>query len=289
MLDSGGRRRRVPASGHAWRGVLLFGIALLSSGAVAAESRVNAEPDYPGWHDAPLPDGPVGAAIAQGRRILSNAPKYAAAYTGNALTCTNCHLDGGRTPAAAPWVGIWGVFPEYRARNAQVNSLPDRINDCFERSLNGKRLPSDAPEMTAILAYMQWVSREVPTGQSVAGRGFLRFESPKPASAARGAPLYGEHCASCHGKQGGGRGTIGNADFVPPLWGPKAFNIGAGMARLNNAAAFIKAKMPLGKGGSLDDQAAFDIAAYVITQTRPDFARKGEDWPQGGKPPDARY
>ena len=184
---------------------------------------------------------------------------------------------------------MWGVFPEYRARNAQVNTLTDRINDCFERSLNGKRLPSDAPEMTAILTYMQWLSREVPTGQSVAGRGFLRLQSEKPASATRGAPLYAEHCANCHGQQGAGRGSVGTADFVPPLWGPKAFNIGAGMARLNNAAAFIKANMPLGNGGTLDDQSAYDIAAYVIKQPRPDFARKLQDWPQGGKPPDARY
>lgn len=280
---------RATSTVYATRGAaLLLGVAL-SFSLAAADKATQPPSEFPGWHDAPLPDGPVGAAIAQGRRILSNAPKYAAAYSGNALTCTNCHLDGGRTPAAAPWVGIWGVFPEYRPRNAKVNTLPDRISDCFERSLNGKRMPHDAPEMTAMLTYMQWLSREVPTGQSVKGRGFLRIEAPQAPSAERGAPLYGEHCASCHGKHGAGRGTLGTADFVPPLWGDQSFNIGAGMARLNNAAAFIKANMPLGKGGSLDDQAAFDIAAYVIKQPRPDFARKHEDWPQGGKPPDARY
>lgn len=289
MVERGGQRQGALADGRRWTLALLLMAALLAANAWAADKKEAAKPDYPGWHDAPLPDGPVGAAIAQGRRILSNAPKYAAAYSGNSLTCTNCHLDGGRTPAAAPWVGIWGVFPEYRARNAQVNTLTDRINDCFERSLNGKRLPHDAPEMTAMLTYMHWLSREVPTGQSVAGRGFLRIEAAKPASAERGAPLYGEHCAGCHGKNGAGRGTSGTAEFVPPLWGPQAFSIGAGMARLNNAAAFIKANMPQGLAGTLDDQSAFDIAAYVIKQPRPDFARKHEDWPQGGKPPDARY
>ena len=289
MGDSLGRCLASSLRGRPWTLVLLLICLSTASGASAADRAVTAKPDYPGWRDAPLPDGPVGAAIAQGRRILSNAPKYAAAYSGNALTCTNCHLDGGRTPAAAPWVGIWGVFPEYRARSARVNTLADRVNDCFERSLNGKRLPGDAPEMIAILSYMQWLSREVPTAHSVAGRSFLRFESAQPASAERGAPLYGERCASCHGHNGAGRGSNGNADFVPPLWGPEAFNIGAGMARLNNAAAFIKANMPLGMGGTLDDQSAYDIAAYVIKQPRPDFARKHEDWPQGGKPPDARY
>ena len=47
--------------------------------------------------------------------------------------------------------------------------------------------------------------------------------------------------------------------------------------------------MPLGQGGSLTDQEAYDIADYFIHLPRPDFARKSEDWPRGGKPRDARY
>lgn len=274
-----------------WRGSAFALAALLVAGTTPAADRAATPkvPDYPGWHDAPLPDGPIGAAIAQGRRIVGNAPKYAAEYSGSTLTCTNCHLDGGRTRHAAPWVGIWGVFPEFRLRNARVNTLADRVNDCFERSLNGRRMPADAPEMTAIMTYMQWVSREVPTGVSAPGRGFLRFEPPEAPSAQRGVVLYDKHCVSCHGKNGAGRGETGTAAFVPPLWGPKSFNLGAGLARLGTAAAFIKANMPLGKGGTLSDQEAYDIAEYFIHQPRPDFARKAEDWPQGGKPKDARY
>jgi len=47
--------------------------------------------------------------------------------------------------------------------------------------------------------------------------------------------------------------------------------------------------MPLGQGGSLSDQEAYDIAVYFIQQPRPDFPGKEQDWPQGGKPDDARY
>jgi len=262
---------------------------VLASSVLSAVPADGAPPAYPGWQDAPLPDGPVGAAIAQGRQIVGNVPTYAAAYSGNALSCTNCHLNGGRTPFAAPWVGIWGVFPEYRSRNAKVNTLADRINDCFERSLNGRRLPLDAPEMTAILSYMQWLSREVPTGHSVAGRGFERLPPAGPPDRSRGSQRYAEHCVSCHGADGAGRGEPGHSDFVPPLWGPRAFNLGAGLARIGNAAAFIRRNMPLGKGGSLSVQDAYDLADYIVHQPRPDFARKAADWPQGGKPPDARY
>jgi len=79
------------------------------------------------------------------------------------------------------------------------------------------------------------------------------------------------------------------AYLFPALWGPTSFNIGAGMARLANAAAFTKSNMPLGSGNSLSDRDAIDIAAYVTRQTRPDFAAKTQDWPKGDKPPDARY
>ncbi len=58
---------------------------------------------------------------------------------------------------------------------------------------------------------------------------------------------------------------------------------------MSNAAAFIKSNMPLGRGGSLSDQDAYDIAAYFTRQPRPDFADKAKDWPKGGKPADARY
>jgi thiosulfate dehydrogenase len=244
---------------------------------------------YPGWQDAPVPDGPVGEAIAFGRRILTHTPDNVPAYSGNALNCTSCHLDGGRTPWAAPWVGVWGVFPEYRSRNARVNALQDRINDCFERSLNGRPLPFASREMIGILAYMQWLSREVPTGKSISGRGFLRIKSTQTPDPARGARVYAQKCALCHGNEGEGTYAPAGEMVYPPLWGPQSFNIGAGMARLKTAAAFVKANMPLGQGGSLGDQEALDVAAFFTRQPRPDFARKLEDWPKGGKPDDAPY
>jgi thiosulfate dehydrogenase len=244
---------------------------------------------YPGWSDSPMPDGPVGEAIASGWRILAHTQENAPAYAGNALNCTSCHLNGGRTPWAAPWVGIWGVFPEYRSRNAKVNALQDRINDCFRRSLNGRPLPFESREMIGILAYMQWLSRVVPTGKNVSGRGFLRIKSEQPPDQARGTQVYVRKCALCHGDAGQGSFAASGETIYPPLWGPKSFNIGAGMARLNTAAAFVKANMPYGQGGSLSDQEAFDVAAFFTRQPRPDFAGKLDDWPKGGKPDDARY
>jgi thiosulfate dehydrogenase len=273
--------------GHCARAAAIA-LAILTC-CVCTQNMAAEDDRYPGWRDAADPDGPVGEAIALGRRILTHTPENAPAYAGNALNCTSCHLDGGRTPWAAPWVGIWGVFPEYRSRNAKVNALQDRINDCFERSLNGRPLPPDSREMIAILAYMQWLSRDVPTGKSVSGRGFLLIKGAQTPDPARGARVYAQKCALCHGDAGQGTNAASGDMVYPPLWGPKSFNISAGMARLNTAAGFVKANMPLGQGGSLSDQEAFDVAAFFTRQPRPDFAGKLEDWPKGGKPDDARY
>jgi thiosulfate dehydrogenase len=54
-------------------------------------------------------------------------------------------------------------------------------------------------------------------------------------------------------------------------------------------AAFIRYNMPLDRPGSLTDQEAFDLAAYVNGHSRPDFVGKENDWPLGNPPPDVAY
>ena len=251
----------------------------------AAEDRSTAL----GPPEESIPEGPLGEAIRLGQKVLTQTSVYASQYAGNALNCTSCHLGRGRTPYASPLVGIWGVFPEYRSRNARVNIIEDRINDCFERSINGRKLPLDSAEMRGLLAFMQWLSKGVPTGQDGPGRGFQRITSPQPPDPERGKQIYSVKCAACHGQDGLGIYGAQGETLFPPVWGPRSFNIGAGMARVNTAAAFVKVNMPLGQGGTLTDQEAFDVAAYFTQQPRPDFADKDKDWPKGGKPEDARY
>ena len=61
------------------------------------------------------------------------------------------------------------------------------------------------------------------------------------------------------------------------------------MARIDTAAPFIYALMPIDRPQQLSPQQAFDVATYINTRPRPDFPRKVHDWPRGGKPPDADY
>src|SRR5262249_25666350 len=177
-----------------------------------------------------IPTGPLGAAIRYGKRITTETQRYAKPYVGNGLNCSSCHLDAGRRAYASPWVGLWGVFPEYRSRNGQVNALQDRVNDCFERSMNGKPLPYDSEEMRGILAYIWWLSKDVPTGVAVRGRGFARVSIARPADSKRGEIIYAAKCAVCHAADGQGREGPNGEYLFPALWGPRSFNIGAGMA-----------------------------------------------------------
>jgi thiosulfate dehydrogenase len=46
------------------------------------------------------------------------------------------------------------------------------------------------------------------------------------------------------------------------------------MNRVETAAAFIKANMPLGKGGTLSLQEAWDVAKFMNSHERPSDPRK---------------
>lgn len=238
--------------------------------------------------ESTIPSGQQGEAIRYGKLLLTETHQRLPQHVGNKLTCANCHLGAGTVANASPWIGIWGVFPEYRARSGKINSLQQRVNDCFERSMNGKALPFDSPEMNSILAYMQWLSTGVPTGTSVKGRGFGPVNRDLKPNADNGKAVYVAKCASCHGPNGEGMKGAGGAYTYPPLWGKDSFNIGAGMARTYTAAAFVKHNMPLGQPNTLTDQEAIDVAEFFTHQSRPNFSPKAKDWPKGDKPKDAR-
>jgi thiosulfate dehydrogenase len=230
-----------------------------------------------------IPGDVRGDQIRLGYEIVTHTQDYARPYVGNALTCSNCHLDAGLNPNAAPFVGLSGVYPEYRARADRRMSLAERINECFERSLNGRPLPPDSSKLQAVVSYIEWLSQNVPRHSAVPWRGIPRIAAPRTPDPALGKKVFATKCALCHGSDGQG------SMAAPPLWGPRSYNIAAGMARVSVAASFIKANMPRGWGWTVTDAEAYDVAAYISQQPRPDFPGKEHDWPKGGRPDDALY
>lgn len=232
--------------------------------------------------DSEIPPGVLGAAIRRGRALLRTTRDSLPDHVGSGLRCYSCHLGEGTQANALPLIGVYARFPQYRSRNGLVNLLEDRINDCFERSLNGKILARDSKDMRDLVAYFAFISRGVAPPGELAGLG-VRQLTRLPADPGRGSMVFAQVCARCHAPDGSG------TPIAPPLWGPRSFNIGAGMARLRTAAAFIRDNMPVDRAVALTDQQAFDVAAYLISRPRPDFARKADDWPNGDPPDDAAY
>lgn len=234
------------------------------------------------YADSVVPAGPLGESIRRGRALLERTPDSLPAYAGGNLRCTSCHLDAGLRANAAPLVGVTHRFPRYLDRSGAVIPIEDRVNYCFTRSLAGRALPTRSREMVDIVSYLAFISRGVGEGGEVAGLGMPKMPA-LAADSGRGRELYGAKCAQCHGQDGSG------VAVVPALWGPKSFSVGASMARVERAASFIRHNMPFDKPGTLTDQQAFDVAAYIDALPRPDSPGKELDWPKGGAPADVPY
>jgi cytochrome c/ABC-type molybdate transport system substrate-binding protein len=226
--------------------------------------------------ESAMPGGKLGQVIKQGENIFDNTQGYASKYVGDGLNCENCHLQAGRQAYSAPMWAAYVAYPSYQAKAGQVVTFAKRIQECFEFSMNGKAPPATGKVMTALISYSAWLAKGAAVGMDLAGRGYQKLPLPalKP-DAARGKAVFTVNCIACHGAQGQGLKVNGKYQF-PPLWGPHSYNFGAGMAKIKMAAAFIKKNMPLNKPGSLTDQQAWDVAAYVDSHTRPPDPRKIE-------------
>ena len=232
--------------------------------------------------EAALTDSGYRASALRGKAILLATRDSLPRNVGNGLRCASCHLDGGLRRDAMPWIGAYVRFPQYRARSGKVDLIEDRVNDCLERSMNGKRLDPSGRDMRDIVTYFAFLSSGIPVGAEMEGQGFPRL-TPMKGDAIKGAAIFASTCARCHGPSG--QGTA----LAPPVWGPRSYNMGAGMARIEPAASFIHALMPYDRAQQLTPQQAFDVATYINTRPRPDFPKRIHDWPHGGKPADFDY
>jgi thiosulfate dehydrogenase len=249
---------------------------------VAPQSAPAARVPFRVPSDTELRDSAYRASALRGRAILLATRDSLPRNVGNDLRCASCHVDGGMRKNAMPWIGSYARFPQYRARSGKVDLIEDRINDCFERSLNGKALGPGGRDMRDIVTYFAFLSSGIPVGSQMEGQGLPRL-NPLAGDPNRGEGVFASTCTRCHGTHGQG------TSLAPPLWGRHSYNVGAGMANIVTAASFIHAVMPIDRAQQLTEQQAFDVATYINTRTRPDFPKKKDDWPKGGKPPGADY
>jgi thiosulfate dehydrogenase len=218
-----------------------------------------------------IPSGPLGDTIRLGQTLVEKTATHelTKGYVGNALNCTSCHLKNGTDPRAATFLGVATAYPAWSPRERRVITLEDRVLNCFMRSCHGVRPPSGSKPSVAITAYITWLSEgeairmngKSPHGPAAVPALKINMES---ADAARGKRLYGSKCAECHQDNGAGD------DDNPPVWGPRSYNQGAGLANVMQLASWLKVAMPL-DDATLTEQESLDIAAFVNSHERPIF------------------
>ncbi len=246
---------------------------------------------------------PAIATEEYGRRLLRETPELLGQdhpdpkrrMIGNRLACASCHIDIGTEPGTLTLLQTTEHYPRFSGRQGGMTEIEDRINECMQRSMNGKPLPMDSPEMIAMASYLRGLGAQY----AAMGAGSKKAQEPpsfktpdRRADIAMGQVVYSTKCVACHGNDGAGMlatGDVRKGYLFPPLWGPDSFNDGAGMGRVLTAARFIKARMPLGQADLTDDE-AFDIAALINSKPRPEMPNLGQDYPDKSlKPIDNGY
>ena len=156
-------------------------IVAVVAGPTAAQ--LTTPPNSPIWmvpEIGALPDDANGRLVRRGRDLITATYAYigplvadpAKRYAGNSLACSNCHLDAGTKMFGLPIFGLFGLYPRYSARSGAEVTIEDRVDGCMMRSMNGRRLPENSPEMTAIVAYVKFLSSDVAPGQTLPGTRF---------------------------------------------------------------------------------------------------------------------
>lgn len=234
--------------------------------------------------------------ILYGKELIKNTstylgPKGTVASISNGMNCQNCHLDAGTKAWGNNYSAVASTYPKFRERSGAEEDIPKRVNDCFERSLNGKALAVESKEMKAIVSYINFLGSNVSKGDKPAGSGITEVAFlDRAADPEKGKLVYQNKCVSCHMSNGEGMANADNTGYTyPPLWGKNSYNKGAGLYRLSRFAGYVKSNMPLGvnyENPQLTDEEAWDVAAFVNSQDRPskDLIK---DWPNiAGKPID---
>ncbi|MCW1928048.1 c-type cytochrome [Bhargavaea beijingensis] len=236
-----------------------------------------------------VPEGPEGAAIMRGYELVNNTSEVlwsesATTEDGrervNGLSCTSCHAGAGLEEDSSSLVGMAAAYPMYIGRSGDIVTLEERINGCMVRSMDGQ--PLEGEDLDAMVSYFKYISEGIPVGAEMPWRQKNSLDELPVPNVEDGEALYQQSCIACHAGDGSGIGSNNG----PALWGPDSFNDGAGMSRLTKMAGYLQNNMPKGAEGTLTDQEAADLAAYILAQDRPEWSGHENDWPKGGRPND---
>lgn len=232
--------------------------------------------------------------VMYGKELIAHTSRYlgpigSVMKISNGMNCQNCHLQAGTVVYGNNFGSVASLYPKLRPRSGTIENVYKRVNDCMERSLNGKAIDTLGKEMQAMAAYINFAGSNVPKGIKAAGSGLKDLAwLDRAANPEKGQAVFSTKCQSCHQANGEGVFTADKTEYIyPALWGSNSFNDGAGLYRISTIAKYIKCNMPQGttyQSPQLTDEEAWDVAAFVISQTRPHI-NVPNDWPDISKKP----
>ncbi len=182
---------------------------------------------------------PTGVEL--GERLFRAGPHLGGSKQ-NELVCATCHgttKDGDR---AGGTVFVGGSLHDVMARrgwwNGELSSSLQAVNACLTFFMKGdaRGVPGDSPEMRALFEYLASLSPS-PAASLEARRFSLppQVRTVIPAGdRGRGAQVFSQACAPCHGAYGTGEGRVEPA-LTP--WFPDAFR--------SYCSVFAEPKVPL--------------------------------------------
>jgi len=211
---------------------------------------------------------------------------------GRIMNCTNCHAQNGIVPFAWPFfrtLTFYGLREEgekgvYFGNLAYHRDARARSRDCARECGGAIMIPDDSHEMDAFVAWLKAVRDGLYPGE---GLLIEAFKSKKDvgkipgattalftnvldmkADPTSGAKIYNSRCQACHGAAGLGAWNDAVGYVFPPLAGDGSFSHAGGPLMVPVGAAFLRENMPLNRPGSLSEQDALNVMAYVATFPR---------------------
>ena len=215
-------------------------------------------------------------------------------YIGRVMNCSTCHAQAGTVPYAWPFFRTLSQFGDRERQDDPVFTGEEygflgyyrdttTVNrDCGINCAGQGHLPVGSEEMLALNAWVKTVTNGIYDNEGIlipelklrVNNGkipgarvptFARVGSDAgfKADLTAGKRTYERVCASCHGKSGEGKWSDTSGYSVPPVAGPASYSKAGGPYMTPVIAAFIQRQMPLAKPGSLSEQDALNVAAYI--------------------------